>query len=174
MRKYRNPRPGERPAMRPSADARHPTRTAFAGLLVGLGSWAALATASPPTFANPINASGPGPWTTRYDGYHYLAATTWGDSSVGLTMRKARTIDGLKQAEQVQVWQDDTPDRCCNYWAPEFFLLGSDLPCQRRSRRCLRYGPYAAHPEIYPERRRFAELRCDSGRGYGSHSTIAQ
>jgi GH43 family beta-xylosidase len=75
------------------------------------------------TFTNPLNDSGPDPWLTWYDGHYYLAATTWGNASVGLTMRKAGTIQGLKDAQPVQIWQDDTQDRCCNFWAPEFFLL---------------------------------------------------
>ncbi len=75
------------------------------------------------TFTNPLNDSGPDPWVTWYDGYYYLAATTWGDASAGLTMRKARTIRELKEAQPVQIWQDDAEDRCCNLWAPEFFLL---------------------------------------------------
>lgn len=75
------------------------------------------------SFTNPLNDSGPDPWLSWYDGYYYLAATTWGDASAGLTMRKAKTIEGLKQAKPVQIWRDDTEDRCCNFWAPEFFLL---------------------------------------------------
>lgn len=123
MRKYRNPRPGERPAGPPSTSPWRPLRTAFVGLLVGVGSWVALAAPGTPTFTNPLNASGPDPWITWYDGHYYLATTTWGGPSVGLTLRKARTVEDLEQAEAVQVWRDDTPDRCCNYWAPEFFLL---------------------------------------------------
>lgn len=81
------------------------------------------------TFTNPLNESGPDPWVTYYDGNYYMAATTWGGPDVGLTMRKAPTIEGLKDAEPVQIYQDSTPDRCCNYWAPEFFLLdGPDGP----------------------------------------------
>jgi GH43 family beta-xylosidase len=38
-------------------------------------------------------------------------------------MRKADTIAGIKKAEPVQIFQDSTEDRCCNFWAPEFFLL---------------------------------------------------
>ena len=38
-------------------------------------------------------------------------------------MRKAKSINELKDAEPVQIWQDSTADRCCNFWAPEFFLL---------------------------------------------------
>jgi GH43 family beta-xylosidase len=77
----------------------------------------------PGTFRNPLNESGPDPWITFHDGHYYMAATTWGGPGVGLTMRKAPTIDELKAAEPVRIWQDSTPDRCCNYWAPEFFLL---------------------------------------------------
>jgi hypothetical protein len=50
----------------------------------------------PATFHNPLNFSGPDPWMTYYDGYYYLAATTWGNSSVGLTMRKASRFDHAK------------------------------------------------------------------------------
>jgi GH43 family beta-xylosidase len=42
-----------------------------------------------------------------YDGYYYLA-TTMGDSSVGLTMRKAATIEELKRAQPVQIFKDLT------------------------------------------------------------------
>lgn len=77
----------------------------------------------PVTFTNPLNESGPDPWMTFHDGYYYLAATTWGGPEVGLTMRKAKTIAELKTAEPVQIFQDSTADRCCNYWAPEFFLI---------------------------------------------------
>jgi GH43 family beta-xylosidase len=75
------------------------------------------------TFQNPLNNSGPDPWLTYYNGYYYLAATTWGDASVGLTMRKAKTINELKTAEPIQIWQSSDSLNCCNLWAPEFFLL---------------------------------------------------
>ncbi len=81
------------------------------------------ASEAPATFTNPLNDSGPDPWMTYYEGAYYLAATTWGDDSLGLTMRKADTIAGIKKAEAVQIFQDSTEDRCCNFWAPEFFLL---------------------------------------------------
>ncbi len=77
----------------------------------------------PVTFRNPLNFSGPDPWMTYYQGNYYLAATTWGGSSVGLTMRSAATIAGLKSAPAVQVYRDSSTEHCCNYWAPEFFLL---------------------------------------------------
>lgn len=116
-------------------------RTLAAALLLAVQACAS-DTAEPPqppeppppppagTFRNPLNNSGPDPWMTYYNGNYYLAATTWGGASAGLTMRKASTIAGLKAAEPVQVFQDATPSRCCNYWAPEFFLL--DGPNGRR------------------------------------------
>jgi len=82
-------------------------------------------TATAATFRNPLNNSGPDPWLTYYDGYYYLAATTWGDAATGLTMRKAATIAELKTATPIRIWQDSTASRCCNYWAPEFHLLTS-------------------------------------------------
>lgn len=75
------------------------------------------------TFRNPLNNSGPDPWMTYYEGHYYLATTTWGGAIAGLTMRKATTIAGLKEAQPVSVWIDTTPMRCCNFWAPEFVLL---------------------------------------------------
>lgn len=75
------------------------------------------------TFHNPLNNSGPDPWLTYFQGYYYMAATTWGDASTVLTMRKAKTINELKSTAPVQIWQDSDSSRCCNFWAPEFFLL---------------------------------------------------
>lgn len=75
------------------------------------------------TFQNPLLDSGPDPWMTYYEGNYFLAATTWGSPSVGLTMRKAPTVNELKKAPAVRIWQDSTVDRSSNYWAPEFFLL---------------------------------------------------
>jgi len=103
------------------------TRRLLAGLLllvVGCGTSSPPETQTPTTFRNPLNQSGPDPWLKYYDGNYYLAATTWGDSAaVGLTMRKAPTIAGIMSATPVQIFQDTTTARCCNYWAPEFFLL---------------------------------------------------
>ncbi len=99
---------------------------ALAGvLLAGYFLYAARqATASPPgTFRNPLTKSGPDPWMTYYEGNYYMAATTWGGPATGLTMRKAPTIAGLKNAAPQRIWQDANPARCCNYWAPEFFQL---------------------------------------------------
>jgi GH43 family beta-xylosidase len=60
---------------------------------------------------------------TFYDGNYYLATTTWGGPLTGLTMRRAPTVAALKAAAPQRIWQDSDPERCCNYWAPEFFLL---------------------------------------------------
>lgn len=60
---------------------------------------------------------------TYYNGNYYMAATTWGGANTGLTMRKAPSIAALKTAPQTRIWQDSTSSRCCNMWAPEFFLL---------------------------------------------------
>lgn len=74
----------------------------------------------PGTLRNPLNLSGPDPWLEYYDGYYYLAATTWASE---WTMRKSPTLAGLKTAEPVQIYFETDPSRCCNFWAPEFRLL---------------------------------------------------
>jgi GH43 family beta-xylosidase len=122
----------------------HGRATRLLGLIVVSGLLAASCSpgsgASPTaTFRNPLNNSGPDPWMTYYEGNYYLAATTWGDPWIGLTMRKAPTIAELKNAAPVRIWQDWTPERCCNYWAPEFFLL--DGPNGRHW-----YGYYSGGP----------------------------
>jgi GH43 family beta-xylosidase len=91
-------------------------------------------------FRNPLNNSGPDPWMTFYNGNYYLATTTWGGPSTGLTMRKASTIADLKSVTPKKIWQDLTPERCCNYWAPEFFLLNGPNGLHW-------YGYYSGGPE---------------------------
>jgi GH43 family beta-xylosidase len=54
-----------------------------------------------------------------HDGYYYLTAT----SSTEIKMRHAASITQLATAEDITVWQDDTPSRCHQIWAPEFYLL---------------------------------------------------
>lgn len=94
------------------------------------GSAASSPTSAGAVFQNPLNASGPDPWMTYYEGSYYLAATTWGTThAVGLTMRKAPTIGELKTAKAEIIWKDTETMNCCNFWAPEFFLLdGPDGP----------------------------------------------
>jgi GH43 family beta-xylosidase len=81
--------------------------------------------AEPVTFRNPLNQShGSDPWMVYYEGKYYLAATTWSPSfRPGLTMKSATTIQGLIDASPVSVYTDTDSSRCCNFWAPEFYLL---------------------------------------------------
>ncbi|NLX09542.1 MAG: family 43 glycosylhydrolase [Chloroflexi bacterium] len=75
----------------------------------------------PGTLRNPLNVhGGADPWLQYYDGNYYLATTTWAS---GLTMRKSPTLAGLKTAEPVPIYFETDPSRCCNMWAPEFYLL---------------------------------------------------
>lgn len=79
------------------------------------------------TLHNPLNAyAGSDPWLVYYEGNYYLAATTWTSE---LTMRSSPTLAGLKTAAPVQIYYETDPSRCCNMWAPEFYLLdGPDGP----------------------------------------------
>jgi GH43 family beta-xylosidase len=75
----------------------------------------------PGVLHNPLNLyGGADPWLTYYDGNYYLAATTWASN---WQMRKSPTLAGLKTAEPVQIYYETDPSRCCNFWAPEFYLL---------------------------------------------------
>lgn len=71
------------------------------------------------TFRNPLKENGADPWLVYHQGHYYLSTTTGND----LRMRKARRIGDLATAPDVVVWQDDTPSRCCQMWAPEYYLL---------------------------------------------------
>ncbi len=76
---------------------------------------------TPSYFRNPLNRShGSDPFMVRHEGYYYLVATTWGTT---LTMKRGRTIQELKDAEVVTVWEDTNAQRCCNMWAPELYLI---------------------------------------------------
>ncbi|ONI91919.1 hypothetical protein ALI22I_06535 [Saccharothrix sp. ALI-22-I] len=81
---------------------------------------AAPASAAPATFTNPLNTSGADPFMTHYNGYYYLMTTPY---SGPLTMRKAPTIEALKSAAPVPVFNDFPASRCCMVWAPEFHLV---------------------------------------------------
>lgn len=72
------------------------------------------------TFTNPLNSSGPDPWMTYYEGDYYLMATPWNGP---ITMQKAPTIAGLKNAAAVPIYNDFPAGRDQNVWAPEFHLL---------------------------------------------------
>lgn len=75
----------------------------------------------PGMLRNPLNPyGGADPWLTYYDGYYYLSATTWRSE---LLMSKSETLAGLKTAIPQQIYAETDPSRCCNMWAPEFYLL---------------------------------------------------
>jgi GH43 family beta-xylosidase len=75
----------------------------------------------PGILTNPLNvAGGPDPWLVYYEGYYYLSATT-GRSN--LVMRRSETLAGLKTATPIEIYAETDPSRCCNMWAPEFYLL---------------------------------------------------
>jgi len=75
----------------------------------------------PGTLSNPLNPyGGADPWIQYYDGYYYMATTTWRSE---LLMWKSETLAGLKTAIPQQIYVETDPSRCCNMWAPEFYLL---------------------------------------------------
>ncbi len=77
--------------------------------------------AQPGTLRNPLNPyGGADPWLTYYEGSYYLVTTTWRSEWL---MRSSPTLAGLKTAEPVQIYFETEPSRCCNFWAPEFYLL---------------------------------------------------
>jgi GH43 family beta-xylosidase len=75
---------------------------------------------SPGTFTNPLSQHGPDPWLTYYDGYYYLATTTWNST---ITMRKAATLAGLATATDQVIFNLTRPNGAGTMWAPEFHLL---------------------------------------------------
>ncbi|MCO8273753.1 family 43 glycosylhydrolase [Actinoplanes sp. TRM 88003] len=82
--------------------------------LIALGSAAG-------SFTNPIKRNGPDPWLQHYNGYYYLATTTWNST---ITMRRSATLAGLASAaDQVIFNLSGRANGCCNMWAPEFHLI---------------------------------------------------
>ncbi len=75
---------------------------------------------SPRTFTNPLSQHGPDPWLTYYDGYYYLATTTWNST---VTMRRAGTLAGLATATDQVIFNLTRPNGAGTMWAPEFHLL---------------------------------------------------
>ncbi|MDG6106745.1 family 43 glycosylhydrolase [Dactylosporangium aurantiacum] len=72
------------------------------------------------TFTNPLDPQGPDPWLTYYDGYYYLASTTWNRT---ITMRKSRTLGGLATSPETVIFNLTRPNGAGTMWAPEFHLL---------------------------------------------------
>jgi GH43 family beta-xylosidase len=64
---------------------------------------------------------GPDPWLKYYNGFYYLATTTWNST---ITMRKSATLGGLASAPDTLILNlSSRANGCCNMWAPEFHLL---------------------------------------------------
>ncbi len=74
-----------------------------------------------PTFTNPLKTEGADPCLFFHEGWYYLSTTT----AVDVRLRRARRLNDLKTAADVQVWKDDTPTRFRDMWAAEFHLLDS-------------------------------------------------
>ena len=93
-----------------------------AALLSSGSTWAQEADSGEPgVLRNPLNAyGGADPWIQYYEGYYYLSTTTWRSE---LMMSRSPTLAGLKTAVPVQIYAETDPSRCCNMWAPEFYLL---------------------------------------------------
>jgi GH43 family beta-xylosidase len=77
------------------------------------------------TFVNPLKQQGPDPWLQYFNGWYYLATTTWNNT---VTMRRARTLGGLASAVDQVLFT--MPAGQGTMWAPEFHLL--DGPNGRR------------------------------------------
>lgn len=85
-----------------------------------LGVWQQPAAADT-SYVNPIKAQkGADPWMQYYQGNYYLLTTSFTNT---LVMRKSPTLQGLATAPSIQVWQDTTPSRGNNMWAPEFHFV---------------------------------------------------
>ena len=72
------------------------------------------------TFTNPLKAQGPDPWLTYYNGFYYLATTTWNNT---ITMRRSATLGALATAADQSIFTLTRPNGAGTMWAPEFHLL---------------------------------------------------
>jgi GH43 family beta-xylosidase len=72
------------------------------------------------TFTNPLAVRGPDPWLQYYNGFYYLATTTWNRT---ITMRRSRTLGGLASAQETVIFNLTRPGGAGTMWAPEFHLL---------------------------------------------------
>lgn len=74
----------------------------------------------PGKFQNPINP-GSDPYIEFYKSNYYLT-TTQGDA---IRMWKAPTLAALRTAPPTLIWEDSTPERCCQIWAPETHFISN-------------------------------------------------
>src|SRR6185436_7019393 len=72
------------------------------------------------TFTNPLSLHGPDPWLQYYNGWYYLATTTFNRT---ITMRRSRTLGGLASAADQVIFNLTRPNGAGTMWAPEFHLL---------------------------------------------------
>ena len=115
-------------------------------------------------FTNPLKVDGADPWLVYHNGYYHLTTTTARD----IQMRRATTLNGLKTAEDVVIWKDDTPGRAGDIWATEFHRLPNEDGEMRW------YGYYtAAHPRDEPSHRMFA-LESEGDDPMGPYTFKAQ
>ncbi|MBB5873583.1 GH43 family beta-xylosidase [Allocatelliglobosispora scoriae] len=83
-------------------------------------TWTITSGGSTNTFTNPLKQAGPDPWLQYYNGYYYLATTTWNRT---ITMRRATTLRGLATATDQVLFNLTNPNGAGTMWAPEFHLL---------------------------------------------------
>lgn len=78
------------------------------------------AAATSETFRNPIREGAADPYMVHVDGHYYLTYT----AVDRIIIVKATSVADLGSAPATTVWTDDTPERCCNMWAPEIHQVG--------------------------------------------------
>jgi GH43 family beta-xylosidase len=74
------------------------------------------------TFTNPVAAApyGADPWLGYYNGYYYLAATTWNNQIV---IKRATSVAALPGATENVIFTGTATASCCNVWAPSMHRL---------------------------------------------------
>jgi GH43 family beta-xylosidase len=72
------------------------------------------------TFSNPLDLHAPDPYLTYYNGFYYLAATTWNNT---ITMRRSATLGGLASAPDTVLFTLTNSNGNGTLWAPNFQLL---------------------------------------------------
>jgi len=97
-------------------------RSAVVGLvvLVWPDSLALSQSSTRDTFTNPVLDSGPDPWVFFKDGYYYYMNST----GRNLTVRKARSVPDLRNAERKVVWRPPASGPYSrDIWAPEIHFI---------------------------------------------------
>ncbi|GIE99412.1 family 43 glycosylhydrolase [Paractinoplanes rishiriensis] len=75
------------------------------------------------SFSNPVAAApyGADPWMGYYNGYYYVAATTWNSQ---LVIKRATSVAALPGAAETVVYTGTAgAANCCNMWAPSLHRL---------------------------------------------------